>query len=93
MAINTHRSTTQSKNKNKINEQAEQKQTHKYREHFDGCQAEGGLAEWAKKVNGLRNTYLLLQNSHADVKYSIGNIINNILITMHGVRQVLDLLR
>ena len=27
---------------NKINEQAEQKQTHRYREHFDSCQTGGG---------------------------------------------------
>ena len=26
-----------------------------------------------------------------NVKYSIGNIVNNIVITMHGVRWVLDL--
>ena len=31
----------QLRQKNKINEMAEQKQTHRYREHFDGCQMEG----------------------------------------------------
>ena len=34
MAINTYLST---KSKTKINEQAQQKQTHSYREHFHGC--------------------------------------------------------
>ena len=33
-----------------------------------------------------------LQNSQRDVKYSIGNIVNNILITMYGVRWIQDLL-
>ena len=27
--------------KNKVNEKAEQKHTHKYRKHFDGCQIRG----------------------------------------------------
>ena len=40
---------------NKINKQAEQKQNHRYREHFDGCQMGEGLGEWAKKVKGLRS--------------------------------------
>lgn len=31
-------------------------------------------------------------NTHGDVKYGMGNIENNILITMCGVRWVLDLL-
>ena len=47
-----------------------------------------GLGGWVTKVKGLRSTSLLLQNSHGDVKYSIGNIVNNILITMYGVRWV-----
>ena len=31
--------------------QAEQKQNHRYREHFDGCQIGGvwGVGEWIKK--------------------------------------------
>ena len=44
-----------------------------------------------KKVKGLRRTIWLLQNSHGDIKYSIGNIVNSMLITMHGVRWVRDL--
>ena len=30
------------------------------------------------------------KNSHGDVKYSIGNIVNNTVITMDGARWVLD---
>ena len=35
-----------------------------------------------KKVRGLRSTNWQLQNSHGDVKYSIGNIVNSIVITV-----------
>ena len=45
-----------------------------------------------KKVKGLRSTNWLLRHSHGDVKYSLENIVNNILIIMHGVKWVLDLL-
>ena len=45
MAINTYLSTTESK---KISEQAEQKQTNRYREHFGGCQIGWGLGGWVK---------------------------------------------
>ena len=38
-----------------------------------------------KKVKGLRSTNWQLQNSHGDVKYSIGNIVNNVVITMNDV--------
>ena len=41
----------------------------------------GGFGGWVKKEKGLRSANLL-QNSHGDVKYSIGNIVNNIVITM-----------
>ena len=47
-----------------------------------------GLEGWVKKVRGLRSTNWLLQNSHGDEKYSMGNTVNNILITMYGVRWV-----
>lgn len=40
MAVILNLSTLESK---KTNGQAEQKQTHKYREHFNGCQMGGGL--------------------------------------------------
>ena len=69
----------------KQNEEAEQKQTHRYREHFDRCQVGGG---WGRdeKVKGIRSTNWQLQNSHGDVKYGIGNTVNNIAITMYDVR-------
>ena len=89
MAINTQLSTVESKIQNK---QTEQKQNHRYRKHFDGCQMGGGLGGWKKKVKGLRSTNWLLQNSHWDVKYSIKNIVNYSLITMYGVTWVQDLL-
>ena len=44
-----------------------------------------------KKLKGLRSTNWLLKNSHGDVQYSIGNIVNNILITMYGVRWIWNL--
>ena len=47
-----------------------------------------GLGRWVKKVKGLRSADGLLQNGHGDVKYSIGNTVNNILITTYGVRWV-----
>ena len=40
-----------------------------------------GLEDCLKKVKGLRSTNWWLQNSHRDIKYSIGNIVNNIAIT------------
>ena len=43
-----------------------------------------------KKVKGLRSTNWLLQNSQGDVKYSIGNIVTNVVITTSGIRWVLD---
>ena len=39
---------------------------------------------WVKKVEELRSTNWWLQNSHGDVKYSIGDIVDNILTTMYG---------
>ena len=38
-----------------------------------------------RKEKGLRSTNWLLQNSHGGVKYSIGNIVNNIPITIYMV--------
>ena len=48
MAIHTYLSTIDFKNK--INKQAEQKENHGYREHFDSCQIGGMLGGWAKGV-------------------------------------------
>ena len=54
----------------------------------DGCQMRGVLGGWVKVVKGLRSTNWQLQNSHRDVKYSIGNIVDNIVITTCGARCV-----
>ena len=66
------------------------KQNHRHREDIDGCQMEGVLGDWVKKLQGL-STNWQLQNSHEDVKYSVGNTVNNIVITMHGARLVLEI--
>lgn len=75
----------------KKNKQSKQKQTHRYREQTDGCQTGGGSGGWMKKVKGLRSTNWQLHNSHGNVNYSIGNTVNNTIITMYGARAV-DLL-
>ena len=43
-----------------------------------------GLGGWVKQVKGLKSTHWLLQNGHGGVKYSQGNIVNNVLTTMYG---------
>ena len=50
----------------------------------------GGLGE---KVKGLKSKDWWLQNSHRDIKYSIGNIVNDIVITTYGIRWVLEIFR
>ena len=40
------------------------------------------MREWVKKVKGLRSTGWELQTSHGDVKFSIGNIVSNIVMTI-----------
>ena len=40
---------------------------------------------------GIGSTNWLLQNCPGDVMYSIGNIVNNVLVTMYGVRCTRDL--
>lgn len=42
--------------KNKTNEQEEQKEAHRNREHFDGSQMEGCLGGCVKKMKGVRST-------------------------------------
>ena len=36
-------------------------------------------------MKGLRSTNRKLQNSHTDVKYGTGNIVNKFVITIHGI--------
>ena len=37
-----------------------------------------------EKGGGIKEYMLALQSSHRDVKYSIGHIVNNVVITVHG---------
>ena len=41
---------------------------------------------WVKKVKRLRSMNWLLQNSHGDVKYSIGHIADNYVWCQMGAR-------
>ena len=43
-----------------------------------------GWGNWVKKVKGLRSTNWQLQNSHGNTKYSIGNTVNNSVMTTCG---------
>ena len=72
--------------KNKINEHPKQKQTQTAHWWLPGGREVEGRAE----VKGL-STDWLLQNGHESVKYSVGNIVSDIVITMYGVRWVLEL--
>ena len=58
----------------------------------DGYQRGRRLGGCVGKVKGLRSTNWQLQNSHGDVKYSVGYIVNNIVMTTYGVRRVLEIL-
>ena len=46
-----------------------------------------------KKLKRSSSTDWKLQNSHGDVKYSIGNIVNNIVITTYGAKCILEISR
>ena len=48
-----------------------------------------GLGE---RVTRLKRTDWQLQNSHRDVKYSVGSTVNNTVITMYGARGGLGIL-
>ena len=74
--------------KNKLNKQEEEIHNHGYRECFDGCQMGGGCGGMGEEVRGLRSTNRYLQDSHGDVKYSIGNGVAEEPIRMtHGHEQ------
>ena len=78
--------------KNQWTNKAE-KNPHRYREQSDGCQIGGLLWGWVKKVKAFRNTNWQLQNSHKGIKYSIRNIVKNIVMSIYGVRWVKNLSR
>ena len=40
-----------------------------------------GAGGWVEKVKATRSMNWQLQNSHEDIKHSIGNIVSNIVIT------------
>ena len=67
---------------NKLSKQEEQRQNHGHEEHFDGCQIGVGCGEMGEDVRRLRSTNMQVQNSHGDVKYSIGNGVAKELICM-----------
>ena len=50
------------------------------REQTDGCQR-GGVGGLGEKVKGLKSSVWWLQNSHGDVKHSIGNTVNKTVNT------------
>ena len=57
-------------------------------ECLGGCQMGGGCEEMGEEVRGLRSTNKQLQNSHGDVKYSVGNGVAKEIIHMtHGHEQ------
>lgn len=59
------------------------KQTHRYKEQTDG-----GLGE---KDEALRSTDWWFQNTHRDIKYSMRNIVTNIVIAVYDARQLLEI--
>ena len=49
-----------------------------------------GVGGWVNKVKGLSSTNWQLQNTHRDVNHIIGNIVNNMVITMDGARWLFE---
>ena len=50
-----------------------------------------GVRRMGEKGEGIKKYKLAITNSHRDIKCSIGNIVSNSIITMYGVKWVLDL--
>ena len=73
--------------KNNTNKQNRNKLRHREQ---NGCLRAQELREGVKEVEKLRSINWYLQNN-GDVKYTTGNIVNNIAITMHGARWVLEI--
>ena len=72
---------------NKINEQADQKQIMDTENILMVARWSGGW-RMGKKGEGIKKYKLVVTEYHEDVKSSLGNIVNNIVITMYGVRWV-----
>ena len=51
-----------------------------------------GFVSLGEKGEGIKKYKLQLQNRHRDVTYRLENIVNDILITIHGVKWVQELL-
>ena len=66
------------------------KQTYRYREHFEGFQ-EGGSWGMGEKGEGIQKYKLAVTQQSWGCKAQYREIVNNIVITMYGVRWVLDL--
>ena len=49
------------------------------------------LRDLGEKGKGIKKSKLELHNNHRDGKYSIGNTVSNLIITVYGVRWELDL--
>ena len=45
-----------------------------------------GVGVMGAKGKGLRSTKWRLRNSHRDVKHSVGNVVDNIVVTTYGAR-------
>ena len=52
-----------------------------------------GFGRLGETGAGIRGTNWQLQNSHEDVRYSIGNVVNNIVITKYGASLLLEISR
>ena len=70
-----------------MNEQTKEKKTHRYREQTGdlGVGTTGRMGSWVKKEKGLRSEI----GSHdivGDVKYSVGNRVNNIVVTTFSAK-------
>ena len=76
----------------KINEQTNQKQTHRHREQTDGCLVGGGFEGLGKNGKGIKKYKLVIAKQSWGYEYSIGNTVNDIVVTMCGAIWVLEIL-
>lgn len=67
-------------------------QTRKCGEQTDGWRRGGELGSWAEKVKGLEAQIGSYRVSCGNVKFSTGNRVNDIVMTVYGARWVLDVL-
>ena len=74
--------------KSKINKQ--NIKTDKYRKQNNSCQRGW---DWAisEKGEGIKRYRLVVKKQSQDIKYSIGNIVNHVVITLYEARWVLEI--